>query len=68
MDDDDAVCNVTANLLSSAGYRIIEANSAEEAMRVTVGSGPRIDLPLTDLIMSGQRGFEKLRTSESTSP
>jgi two-component system cell cycle sensor histidine kinase/response regulator CckA len=58
VDDDAAVRQVTANLLSNAGYRVVEANSAEKAMEVITGSGPGIDLLLTDLVMFGQSGLE----------
>jgi two-component system cell cycle sensor histidine kinase/response regulator CckA len=58
VDDDDAVRKVTASLLSNAGYRIIEANSAEKAMEIITGSGAGIDLLLTDLVMFGQSGLE----------
>ena len=58
VDDDDAVRKVTAGLLGSAGYRIVEANNAEKALEVMRASGPGIDLLVTDLIMFGKSGFE----------
>jgi two-component system cell cycle sensor histidine kinase/response regulator CckA len=58
VDDDDAVRKVAASLLSSAGYRIIEASNAEKALKIMTTLGPRIDLLLTDLIMFGKSGVE----------
>ena len=58
VEDDESVRKVTANLLSSAGYRIIEASSAEKALKIMTRSKPKIDLLLTDLIMFGKNGFD----------
>ena len=58
VDDDDAVRKVTASLLASAGYRILEASDPKTALKIMAASGSEIDLLLTDLIMFGQSGFE----------
>ena len=58
VEDDDSVRKVTASLLSSAGYRIVEASNAEKALEIIAASGSGIDLLLTDLIMFGQSGFD----------
>jgi two-component system cell cycle sensor histidine kinase/response regulator CckA len=58
VDDDDAVRKVTASLLVSAGYQIIEASNAQKALEIMKASGPEIDLLLTDLIMFGKSGSE----------
>jgi two-component system, cell cycle sensor histidine kinase and response regulator CckA len=68
VDDDDAVRRVTASLLSNAGYRIIEANCAEKALQVITGSGPGIDLLLTDLVMFGQSGLELFEQAKILCP
>jgi len=68
VEDDESVRKVTASLLSSAGYRIIEASNAENAMAVMTTSGPRIDLVLTDLIMFGQSGFELIEQAKVIRP
>jgi two-component system cell cycle sensor histidine kinase/response regulator CckA len=68
VDDDDAVRSVTASLLSSAGYRIIEANNAAKAMEVITGSGPKVDLLLTDLVMFGQSGLELFEQAKILCP
>jgi two-component system, cell cycle sensor histidine kinase and response regulator CckA len=68
VDDDDAVRKVTASLLSNAGYRIIEANSAEKAMEIITGSGSGVDLLLTDLVMFGQSGLELFEQAKVLRP
>jgi two-component system, cell cycle sensor histidine kinase and response regulator CckA len=68
VDDDDGVRKVTASLLSNAGYRVIEANSAEKAMEIITGSGPGIDLLLTDLVMFGRSGLELFEQAKVLRP
>ena len=58
VEDDDSVRKVTANLLSSAGYRIVEASNADKALEIIRSAGSGIDLLLTDLIMFGKSGFD----------
>jgi two-component system, cell cycle sensor histidine kinase and response regulator CckA len=57
VEDDESVRKVTARLLSSGGYRIIEASNAEQALEIITAPGSEIDLLLTDLVMFGQSGF-----------
>jgi two-component system cell cycle sensor histidine kinase/response regulator CckA len=68
VDDDDALRKVTASLLRNAGYRIIEANSAEKAMKIITESGSGIDLLLTDLVMFGQSGLELFEQAKVLCP
>jgi two-component system cell cycle sensor histidine kinase/response regulator CckA len=68
VDDDDAVRKVTASLLVSAGYRIIEASNAGKALEIITASGPGIDLLLTDLIMFGKSGFELFEQAKVIRP
>jgi|HubBroStandDraft_4_1064222.scaffolds.fasta_scaffold00030_21 PAS domain S-box-containing protein len=68
VDDDDAVRKVTASLLVSAGYRIIEANNADKALEIMTASGPELDLLLTDLIMFGKSGFELFEQAKVVRP
>jgi two-component system cell cycle sensor histidine kinase/response regulator CckA len=58
VEDDASVRKVTSSLLSSAGYRVIEASNAEKALEIIRSLGQGIDLLLTDLIMFGQSGFD----------
>jgi len=55
--DDDAIMRLmTAEALGDAGYRVIEAASAEEGMAVFDRSGA--DLILLDVILPGMNGFQ----------
>jgi two-component system, cell cycle sensor histidine kinase and response regulator CckA len=65
VEDEDPVRVVTALLLETLGYRVWQASSAEEALRLVQGSPERIDLLMTDVIMPGMSGrqlAESLRT------
>jgi two-component system, cell cycle sensor histidine kinase and response regulator CckA len=68
VEDDDSVRKVTARLLSSAGYRIVEASNAEKALEILTESGSGIDLLLTDLIMFGQSGFDLFERAKVICP
>ena len=68
VDDDDAVRKVTASLLASAGYRILEASDPKTALKIMAASGSEIDLLLTDLIMFGQSGFELFEQAKVIRP
>jgi two-component system, cell cycle sensor histidine kinase and response regulator CckA len=57
--EDDAQVRLAARrVLESAGYRILEASSATEALRVAEASDVRIDLLLTDMVMPEMSGRE----------
>jgi len=68
VEDDDSVRQVTASLLTSAGYRVIEASNAEKAVEIVTARGPGIDLLLTDLIMFGQSGFDLFEQAKVIRP
>ncbi len=68
VEDDASVLKVTSSLLSSAGYRIIEAGNAEKALEIITSSGQGIDLLLTDLVMFGQSGFELFEQAKVIRP
>jgi PAS domain S-box-containing protein len=63
VEDDSSVRRVTASLLKSAGYIVIEAESGKEAL-YAFSKYPKIDLVITDLVMpemGGRELAEKLR-------
>jgi two-component system cell cycle sensor histidine kinase/response regulator CckA len=68
VEDDESVRKVTASLLSTAGYRIVEASNAAKAIEIITASGAEIDLLLTDLIMFGQNGFDLLEEAKVICP
>ncbi len=60
VDDEELVRASTADMLTELGYVVVEAGSAEEAMRL-VGSGQHLDVLVTDHLMSGMTGTELAR-------
>ena len=57
VDDEDLVRMSTADMLMDLGYEVVEARSAEEALRM-VGEGLQPDLVVTDHLMPGMSGVD----------
>jgi len=51
VDDEKVVLTLTARVLRNAGYRVLEASSAREALRLLEQPDPPLDLVLTDVVM-----------------
>ena len=60
VDDEELVRASAADMLAELGYSVIEAGSAEEALRLLDG-GLTIDLLVTDHLMPGMTGTELAR-------
>lgn len=56
VDDEPFVLNTVAMALEFAGYRVMRASSAEEAIRMAAQQRGRIDLLLTDIRLPGASG------------
>ena len=56
VDDDRGVRRLTARMLRTAGYRVLEAESGPEALR-TLESDPAIRLVVTDIVMPEMDGL-----------
>ena len=70
VDDEDLVRMSTADMLSDLGYHVVEAVSAEDALRIVDG-GQHFDLLVTDHLMPGMSGtdlIQHLRASRPTTP
>jgi CheY-like chemotaxis protein len=70
VDDEDLVRMSTADMLMDLGYEVVEAASAEEALRL-VGGGLAPDLLVTDHLMPGMTGAElaaELRARQADLP
>jgi len=67
VDDEDLVRMSTADMLMDLGYEVIEAGSAEEALKI-VRDGLRPDLLVTDHLMPGMSGVELARNLRSSNP
>jgi len=57
-EDDPGVRRVALEFLKMKGYRVLEAASADEAIRVAQDSREPIHLLLTDIVMPGLKGEE----------
>jgi signal transduction histidine kinase len=71
VDDTDIVRRLARDVLSTAGYRVLEAGGADEAIQVAGSQTDMIDLLVTDVVMPGRNGIEladRLRTTRSELP
>jgi twitching motility two-component system response regulator PilH len=60
VDDSASERDLVTNYLRDAGYSIISANDAKEALQKTVEQKP--DVIVTDVVMPGMNGFELCRS------
>jgi PAS domain S-box-containing protein len=67
VEDEDAVRTSTADMLQELGFEIVEAASAEEAMRL-LNSGLAPKLIITDHLMPGMHGSELADHVQSAHP
>ncbi|MHA6767392.1 GAF domain-containing protein [Sphingobium ummariense] len=67
VDDEELVRMSTADMLAELGYAIVEANSAEEAIRI-LEAGTSIDIVVTDHLMPGMTGTDLARHLQLAQP
>jgi CheY-like chemotaxis protein len=58
VEDEDPVRAVSARLLETLGYRVLQAANAEEALHRFAASQIKIDLLMTDVVIPGRNGRE----------
>ena len=68
VDDEDAIRRTMKRILESAGYTVIEAGSAENALRICAAYSDAIDLLVTDLRMPAMDGRELARRARELRP
>jgi two-component system cell cycle sensor histidine kinase/response regulator CckA len=61
VEDEPAVLNLVANILQGEGYKVLCAQSGEEALQIVGEHVGGIDLVLTDIVMPGMNGGEFVR-------
>ncbi len=68
VEDEEGIRTVMRRLLSQAGYTVVEASSANEALeRIATHRGP-LDLVITDIVMPGISGIEMARMLRAERP
>jgi CheY-like chemotaxis protein len=67
VEDDDDVRTYIAETLSSLGYRVLQAENGEAALRV-FREHPEIGLLLTDVVMPGMNGRELAEAAQAIAP
>lgn len=58
IDDEPAVRSIVLRVLTRAKYRVLEAASGEDALKIAEAHDGPIDLVITDMFMPGLRGPE----------
>jgi len=58
VDDEEVILEVGVNMLETLGYRVISANTGDEAVSIFKEKGDEIGLVLLDMIMPGMGGGE----------
>ena len=67
VDDEELVRIGTADMLSDLGYKVIEATSGAEALRL-LRTGDEPDLMITDYLMPGMNGAELIEHARPLAP
>jgi two-component system cell cycle sensor histidine kinase/response regulator CckA len=61
VEDDRSVRTLAARVLTQSGYRVMEASSGEEALRLAKDFEQSVSLLVTDVVMHGMTGAELAR-------
>ncbi len=64
VEDDKILRGLAVKLLREGGYRVVEAEDAEDALRTLSSTDIEIDLLLTDIVMPGKTGVELLEQAK----
>jgi two-component system cell cycle sensor histidine kinase/response regulator CckA len=68
VDDDEGARAVSRRILQRAGYTVLSAADAVEAMRLVGEAGGRVDLVITDVVMPGLGGRDLVSHLRETFP
>lgn len=68
VEDEDFVRNATCDILERKGYRVLRARNAIEALTAFRDSRCKVDLLISDVVLSGQNGPELARELCAVSP
>ncbi len=68
VDDEAMVLDVVRAFVEQLGHKILVAKSGHEALKVVKGHDGKLDLLLTDVIMSNMNGLELAKTMVTDNP
>ncbi|MFF0378537.1 hybrid sensor histidine kinase/response regulator [Actinoplanes missouriensis] len=68
VDDEAAVLQVSARILSSAGYDVLTANDAGEALRILEQHPGHVSALVTDVVMPGMNGRQLAKVAAMRQP
>lgn len=68
VDDESQVRNLARDILLGAGYRVLEAEDGDQALRVAEQHSGAIHVLLTDIMMPGMNGKELADRVAATRP
>jgi two-component system cell cycle sensor histidine kinase/response regulator CckA len=68
VEDDKTLRELAVRLLEDAGYRVVEAKDAQDALGIIEALKLEIDLLFTDVVMPGQTGVELLAQARLVHP
>jgi two-component system KDP operon response regulator KdpE len=66
VEDDDALCNVLAELLETEGYSVVQAGNGVDGLQLALKRTP--DVILLDLGMPHRSGLDVLQALKQTAP
>jgi CheY-like chemotaxis protein len=58
VDDEEAVCHLTARVLADAGFHVLEAHSGLEAVALLSSLNASVQLVVSDISMPGMTGVD----------
>jgi len=68
VDDEPGVLRLCYQILNLDGYRVLQATSGEEALRLLQKNSEGLDLALLDVIMPGMNGIELAKRIQAIYP
>ena len=68
VDDEKSVRDAVARILTRVGYAVVWASGGEEALGLLRDTRKRIDLLLTDIVMTGLNGVELAALAQRENP
>jgi len=68
VDDEPGVLRLCYQILNLDGYRVLQATSGEEALRLLQQNSEGLDLALLDVIMPGMNGIELAKRIQAIYP